>query len=121
MALAGVPRITLSALARKQMTSGRVAAQLLMVITGLATIHPIDVLAFGGQAPGASPGVPLRSVYLADNSGAATAHALLAYLHQQQGNIRPARTEATRFGAQSALLIEYDAPSPLGLINGPSS
>jgi hypothetical protein len=119
-ALAAVSRITLSALARRQLTSGRVAAQLLMVITGLATIHPLDILAFGDVAPGASPGVPLRSVYLAKNGSAATVRSLLSYLHQQQGSIRPTRAETTQFDAKSALFIEYDAPSPLGLINGPN-
>jgi hypothetical protein len=120
IALSEVSRIKLSGLARRQMTSGRVAAQLLMVITNLATIHPLDILAFSDLAPGASTGVPLRSVYLAENGGTATVRSLLSFLRQQQGDIRPARAETTQFDAQSALFIEYDAPSPLGLINGPN-
>ena len=119
--LAGTSGITLSALARRQMTSGQVAGQMLIVILGLASRHPLDILAFGNSAQGASPGVPLRSVYLAESGGAATVRSMLAYLHQQKGYFRPARTETTRFGAQSALFIEFDAPSLLGLINGPNS
>ena len=119
-ALAGFKRITLSALARRQMTSGQVAAQLLLVISGLASNNPLDILAFGDSGPGASPGLPLRAVYLAENGGSSTVRSLLAYLHQQRGYFRAARTETTRFGAQPALFIEYDAPSPLGMINGPN-
>jgi hypothetical protein len=118
--LAGTSGITLSALARRQMTSGQVAGQVLIVILGLASRHPLDILAFGDSGPGASPGVPLRSVYLAENGGAATVRSMLAYLRQQQGYFRPASTATTRFGGQPALFLEFDAPSPLGLINGPN-
>jgi hypothetical protein len=119
--LANFHTIKLSARARRQMTSGQVAAQLLIAITTLAPKHPLDILAFGDSGPGASPGVPLRSVYLAENGSAASVRSMLAFLHQQQRYFRPTRAGTTQFGAQSALLIEYPAPSPVGMINGPSS
>jgi hypothetical protein len=116
--LSSTQRIVLAPTARRQMDSGQVDAQLLIVITALAAVHPVDILAFGDSGPGASAGMPLRSVYLADNGGAATMRAMLAILHQQQGDFRPTRAETAPFGRRPALFIEFSAPSPLGLLNG---
>ena len=119
--LANVKQIKISAVAKKQMISGQVSAQLLIMLTSLGGhIHSLDVLAFGDSGPGASPGVPLRSVYLAEKGGAAMARSTLAYLRAQTGYFRPAHAGTTRFDAQPAVLIEFDAPGPLGLINGPN-
>ena len=112
-ALATAPQITLTPTARRQMDGGQVDIQLLLVLTNLAAIHSLDILAFGDATPGASPGIPLRCVYLAEKGGTAVVHSLLGYLHQQQGYFRAARAETTQFDAQSVLFIEYDAPSPL--------
>ena len=120
-ALAGVSQITVTAAARRQMDTGQVAAQLLLMITGLATIRPLDILAFGDSGPGATADMPLRSVYLADNGGAAAAHEILNFLRVQHGAWRPARARITRLADHPALLIEFAAPAPLGLINGPSA
>jgi len=118
-ALTGNPRITATAAARTQMEVGQVAAQLLFTITALAALRPLDILAFGDSGPGAAADMPLRSVYLADNGGPAAARAVLAFLHQQRGAFRPARAEITRFAGRPVLFIEFAAPTPLGLINGP--
>jgi hypothetical protein len=124
--LANVQQIRISAMARKQMISGQVSAQLLIMLTTLGgnirslDIRSLDVLGFGDSGPGASPGVPLRSVYLAEKGGATAVRSTLAFLRAQTGNFRPAHAETTRFDAQPALLIEFDAPGPLGLINGPN-
>jgi hypothetical protein len=117
-ALAGNPRITATAAARRQMDTGQVAAQLLLVITDLAAMRPVDILAFGDSGPGATPGMPLRSAYLASNGGAATIGQILASLHQQRGLNRPAHAELTRLAGHPVLFIEFAAPTPLGLING---
>jgi hypothetical protein len=119
-ALAVSSRITVTAAARKQMHTGQVAAQLLIMITSLTTQRPLDILAFGDSGPGATADMPLRSVYLADNGGAAAARAILASLNMQHGVYRPARAEITRFAGRPVLFIEFAAPAPLGLINGPS-
>jgi hypothetical protein len=118
-ALTGASRITATAAARRQMDSGQVAAQLLFAITGLAVARPIDILAFGDSGPGATADMPLRSVYLADNGGAAAGREILGFLHMQQGLFRPARAELTRFAGRRVVFIEFAAPTPLGLINGP--
>jgi hypothetical protein len=115
-ALTGTLRIAATAAARRQMDSGHIDAQLLVVITGLAATRPVDILAFGDSGPHATADMPLRSVYLADNGGAAGRQAL-AFLHAQHGPFRPWRTELTRFAGHSALYIEFAAPTPLGLLN----
>ena len=112
-ALASAPQITLTPTARRQMDGGQVDVQLLLVLTNMASIHSLDILAFGDATPGASPGIPLRCVYLAENGGTAVVRSMLGFLHQQQGYFRAARAETTQFDAQSALFIEFDAPSPL--------
>jgi hypothetical protein len=118
-AIAGTSRITLTAAARRQMDAGLVDAQLLIMITDLASQHPVNVLAFGDLAPGASPGVPLRSVTLAENGGA-DLRSMLATLRSQTGSYRAAHVETTRRDGQPVLFIEFAAPMPLGLINGQS-
>jgi hypothetical protein len=119
--LAAFQKITLSAPARRQLDAGQVDTQLLFIIADLASYHPVDILAFGDQAPGASSEVPLRSVTVAENGGAAIARSMLATLRSQHGAFRAAHVETTRRGEQSVMVVEFAAPTPLGLINGPSS
>jgi hypothetical protein len=119
-ALAGFPRITLSAQARRQMDTGQVDARLLFIITELASQHPADILAFGDLASGASPEVPLRSVTLAVN-GSANLRSMLDILRSQRGDFRAAHIETTQRDGQSVMVVEFAAPMPLGLINGPSA
>jgi hypothetical protein len=116
-ATAGNSRITLSAPARRQMDAGEVDAQLLLMLAELASQHPVDVLAFGDLAPGASPGVPLRSAILAEH-GAANLRSMLDTVHSQTGAYRAAHVETTRRDGQPVLVIEFAAPVPLGLLNG---
>jgi hypothetical protein len=119
-ALADTSRLTLTPTARRQMNTGQVDAQVLIVITSLAAIHPLDILAFGGLAPGASPGVPLRSVTLAENGGAAITRSMVASLREQPSPYRAAHIETTQRNGQRVLVIEFTAPVPPGLINGPN-
>jgi len=44
---------------------------------------------------------------------------LLTLARSQKGSYRPAHTEITRSGGRSVLVIQFDAPSPLGLFNPP--
>ena len=82
--------------------------------------HPLDILAFGDSGSGRQPGRPAPFRLPGENGGAATRALDARFLHQQQGYFRAARAETTQFDAQPALFIEFDAPSPLGLINGPN-
>jgi hypothetical protein len=113
-------RITLTATARRQMDAGQVDAQLLIVIGDLATQHPVDILAFGDSGPGASPGIPLRSVTLAENGGTGIVRSMIGTLRTQSNPYRAAYVGTTLRGGQRVMVIEFDAPAPLGLINGPS-
>jgi hypothetical protein len=113
-------RITLTATARRQMDAGQVDAQLLIVIGDLATQHPVDILAFGDSSPGSSPGMPLRSVTLAENGGAGVVRSMIATLRAQSNPYRAAYVGTTLRSGQRVMVVEFDAPSPLGLINGPN-
>jgi hypothetical protein len=114
--LASATRVTLSPIARRQMDAGQVDEQLLLVVEDLATQHPVNILAFGDLAAGASSGVPLRSVTLAETSPA-NLRSMLASLRALSGPYRPAHIETTRLDGQPVLVIEFAAPMPLGLIN----
>jgi hypothetical protein len=109
-------RVTASTSARRQMLGGQVTSQLLIVITNLASLHPVDIVTFGDSGPGASPDMPLRSAELAETGGAAAVRSMLAFLHAQKPPYLPAITETIRLGGKPILLIEFAAPTPLGLL-----
>jgi hypothetical protein len=113
--LLGSGRVAASATARQEMLSGQVDSQLLAVITNLATPHPVDIVAFGDSGPGASPGIPLRSAELAE-TGTAAVQQMLTFLHVQKPPYLPALIKTIRLDGKPVLLIEFAAPSPLGLL-----
>jgi hypothetical protein len=117
--LAGSPLITTSAAARAQLTEGKVDWRLMFILAELAGIRRVSILAFGDSGPDASPGMPLRSVDLAEAaSGVGTAsrayvRSLVNFLHLQRGIYAPAHIWTVRVaGGQTALRIEFDAPIP---------
>jgi hypothetical protein len=116
-------RIIASAMARRQLAVGQVDARLLAVIASLAAHRPVSIVAFGDLAPGASPGIPLRSADLAWTGGTAgpsrAAHlrAMAAFLHAQRDPYLAAHIHTVRLTAgRTVLRIEYAAPSMLGLL-----
>jgi hypothetical protein len=109
------PRVAASGQARREMLAGLVTAQLLEDFVTLATYHPIDILAFGDSAPGASAGIPLRSAELSESGGAAAVQQWLSFLRAQRYPLVPALTKTIRVDGAPVLLIEFAAPSPLGL------
>jgi hypothetical protein len=63
--LLGNARITTSPAARADITSGQVDSRLLISLAPLAAqVHQVRIASFSPAAPGAAPGVPLRSVDL---------------------------------------------------------
>ena len=121
-------RILMSAVARRQLRAGQVDSRLLTMLAGLAAIHPLSVVAFGDSGPGATPGVPLRSVELATTSQtvngdrALSVQGMLALVNLQQPPFRPARAGRIRLrDGQTVIRIEFAAPSPLGLLGGRAS
>jgi hypothetical protein len=105
--------ISASAIARRQLAAGQVDPRLMILISFLAPMSKVDIAAFGDSGPGATAGVPLRSVSLAGSIP--RLQSILAHLSQTRAPYRPEHTELTRASGQRVLVIEYDAPSPLGL------
>lgn len=116
-------QITTTRAAADSMTAGNVDARLLIVITALASQHPIEILAFGGTWPGTTAGIPLRTADFAENVPAAGlsdreyAQLMIDELRAQPAALRPISVTTVRFAGQQALRIEFPAPSPLGLVS----
>jgi hypothetical protein len=116
------PRIHASAGALPALANGQVDARLLTVFAALATLHSVRVLGFAARPAGGSPGLPLRTAYLApDGPGTAkrpnSLPSLASFLRAQLAPYRPARVTEFRLpGGGSALRVEFAAPSPLGLL-----
>jgi hypothetical protein len=114
-------RISAASAARAQLAAGQVDTRLLMILATLTHQGPVSIVAFGDSGPGASPGVPLRTVELASPPGAASGYlsSLLALLRAQQAPYLPNSTALARSanGLQIAR-IEFAAPSPPGLLSG---
>jgi hypothetical protein len=115
-ALMSTSQVTGSAEARRQMITGQVDSQLLIVLTNLASMHSVRILAFSDSASGASAGVPFRSVYLAD-PGRVLAGKMLGFLRAQEPPYLASHMGITPFDGRSSLYIEFAAPNPLGLLN----
>ena len=120
-------RIIVSAMARRQLVGGQVDSRLLAVIASLAAHQPVSIVAFGDLAPGATPGIPLRSADLAGTGGrvgpspAAHMRAMIAFLHAQRDPYLAAHIQPLRLtGDRKLLRIEYAAPSTLGLLGPPT-
>jgi hypothetical protein len=126
-ALLNAPQISVPALASGQLTAGAVDSRLLEALAFVAGHQPISIVQFGNPGPGASAGVPLRYVDLAERdrtrklSSAAYVRSLRAYLSTADVTFRPdIMTTAVLADGQQVLRVEVSAPSPLGVF-GPQS
>jgi hypothetical protein len=117
--LIGNHRITMTAAAATVLRAGQVDPRLLAMLAALAAQQPLRILAFGDPSPGASTAIPLRSVELAPakagTQAAARLRSMLSFLQAQRLPFLPATAALVH---QSALSVEYAAPSPLGLLSG---
>ena len=117
--LIGNHRIAMTAAAAAVLRAGQVDPRLLAMLAALAAQQPLRILAFGDPSPGASAAIPLRSVELAPAAAGAPAAArlrtMLSFLQAQRSPFLPATAALVH---QSALSVEYAAPSPLGLLGG---
>jgi hypothetical protein len=117
--LVGNRRIAMTAAAAAVLRAGQVDPRLLAMLAALAAQQPLRILAFGDPSPGASAAIPLRSVELAPAAAGAQAAArlrtMLSFLQAQRSPFLPATAALVH---QSALSVEYAAPSPLGLLSG---
>jgi hypothetical protein len=117
--LIGNRHIIVSAAAQAVLRAGRVDPRLLAMLAAMAAQQPLRILAFGDPSPGASAAIPLRGVEIAPASAGTQAAArlrlMLSFVQAQQVLYLPMRAVLV---GQSALSVEYAAPSPLGLLSG---
>ncbi len=115
--LAGSLQIFASPQARSQLVDGQVDARLGILIEGMASElpQPVHIMKFGNLGPGAGVGIPLRSATLAGS--VETLRSTLAFALTQTGSYHPAHAEITGLDGQHVLIVEFAAPSPLGLFN----
>jgi hypothetical protein len=117
--------ITASPLARKLLLAGRVDPRLMVVLTAVASVHPIDIVSFNANASGISPGIQYRTADLAPNAPAARMSAadylkfLTNTLAAEPGVYHPLTDGMTsNSSGQSVFRITFSAPSPLNLLGG---
>jgi hypothetical protein len=115
--LLGSLQIVASASARRQLAVGQVDERLATLIEGMASelSQPVHILAFGDLGPGASPGIPLRSATLAGSK--ATLRATLAWARKATPPFAPTHATITQLDGQPVLIVEFAAPSPLGMFS----
>ena len=109
-------RIQFTARDAAQLRAGEVDSRLLATLAALAAQYSFRVTAFGDASPGAR--VLFREVTIAraGRNGAADLTAAQAIARAQAPPYLPAHAAVQSVGGQSALSIEFAAPSPLGLL-----
>jgi hypothetical protein len=118
--LVASPRIHARGAARRELLTGQVDSRLLITLAALSVSYPVDVVAFGDPAPGASAGLPLRAMEIAAAGGPASRlQRIRSLVLAQHAVFLPAHVSLARLaGGGAALRIEFGAPSPLGLLLG---
>jgi hypothetical protein len=118
--LLGNSGITYSAQARAALAAGQVDARLQITLAAMAPLQHLQILAFRGAGPGASPGVPLRAAELSIPAGAAGRGYLqsaLALLRAQRAPLLASSMTTARLASgRTVLLVGFAAPSPFGLL-----
>ena len=116
--LLGNKLITAAPASARALAGGEVDSRLLIMLAALAARYPLRLVAFGTQAPGASPEVPLTSVDVAATAtrGAAEIRLVQDFLQAQLPPYHPLRLQMLAAGTRPVLRIEFGAPSPLGLL-----
>jgi hypothetical protein len=118
--LLGNANITYSAQARAALAAGQVDPRLQITLAAMAHLQHVQILAFGGAGPGASPGVPLRTAELsipAGASGRGYLQSALALLRAQRAPLLASSMTTARLASgRTVLLVGFAAPSPFGLL-----
>jgi hypothetical protein len=117
------PRIQAKGGARLDLLAGKVDSRLLITLAALAVSYPVRVVMFGDSGPGASAGVPMREMEIAGAGDPGKRHSELrrirSFVLMQHAVFQPARVSQVRLApGGTALLIEFGAPDPLGLLHG---
>jgi hypothetical protein len=114
-------QIAVATAARTPLADGEVDSRLLILLPGLAAVHPIQILAFGDPGPGASPGVPWCSADLS-SSGRAAGMTNASYLRWLTAFVRAqigpfaGTIVLLPQGDQHVVRVQFARPSPLGLL-----
>jgi hypothetical protein len=109
-------RIQAANIARKQLAAGQVDSRLMITLALMASLHRLHVMTFGDGGPDFTS-APLRSAQLA-LTGSAQKKAALTFLRMQQPPYQPTHITTKPLGRDRTLLIiEFTAPSPVGLFH----
>jgi hypothetical protein len=108
LSLQGLRRITVLPTAQTEMAAGEVDMRALTALVILAGVKPVEVIDFGNIGIGASPGVPLRYVDLAEHGNSGWMLTALA-----GSQYSPKWTETVHVDGITALRIDFGAPTPL--------
>jgi hypothetical protein len=102
-----------------ELAAGKIDSRILITLAALAHSTPVYIREFGDAGPGATPGMPMRSMtiraaplprdtgYMAD---------VLAFLRAQRAPFL-ATVTVSGIGASTVLQIVFTAPGPLGLLS----
>jgi len=117
-ALLTLGSIALSPSARGQLASGQVDSRVIVLLDYLAPAFRLNVATFGDSGPGAITGMPLRSLTLTGSP--ASLRSLLTYVRTHEtAPYLPGYTQITKKHGTSELIIQFSAPSPLGVFDNP--
>jgi hypothetical protein len=112
-----------SAAARQAIAAGQVDSRLLVTLVALlGQQYPVYVSSFGDLGPGATPGVPLRSMRIdalvrrGHHAPSRYLQEVLRFLASQQPPYRASVSVLHLPGAKTVIQIEFAAPSPQGLL-----
>ena len=113
--LLGNHHIQASAAARRALLAGQVDPRLLVTLSTLAGLMPLQLIAFDDPSPGASADVPLRGAEIGAAASAGLP-AMVAFMHAQQGEYAPAVARITQDASgRHVFIVRYDAPGPMEL------
>jgi hypothetical protein len=121
--LLGSSGLHVSGTARQAIASGQVDSRLLVTLVALlGQQYPVYVSGFGDVGPGATSGVPLRSMSIdglvrrGHHAPSRYLHSVLRFLASQQPPYRAGVSVLHLSRARTVVQIEFGAPSPLGLL-----
>lgn len=108
------PHIQFTSTGAAQLRAGQIDSRLLATLAALSSRYQFRVTGFSDAAPGTQ--VPFRQVTISEGRTAGLA-AALAMVRAQNPPYLPAHAAIVRLATgQTALSIEFAAPSPLGLL-----
>lgn len=117
------PGLHVTGAARQAIAAGQVDSRLLVTLVALlGQQYPVYVSSFGDLGPGATPGVPLRSMRIdalvrhGSHTSSRYLHSVLHFLASQQPPYRAGVSVLHLSRARTSIRIEFAAPSPLGLL-----